>query len=145
VHIIVTQAGAHRWGHGKTSRVHNPKENAMKVTHTIAGGAIALLAVGGFGAFTGLSQAGATTTKAPVAATASATPAVAGPDVEQGGNTQVGDQSAPDTATTPEAPETPETASAAEKPGAPETAGVDADGPGGHTDAPGAAGANTQQ
>ncbi len=116
----------------------------MKITHTIAGGAIALLAVGGFGAFTGLSQAGATT-KAPVAATASATPAVAAPDVEQGGNAQVGDQSAPDTATTPEAPEAPETASAAEKPGAPETAGVDADGPGGHADAPGAAGANTQQ
>lgn len=116
----------------------------MKVTHTIAGGVVALLAVGGFGAATGLSQAGATTVKA------TSSPAVTktvdpGPDVQQGGNTQVGDQNAPDTATTPETPETPETANAAEKPGTPEKAGAEADGPGGHADAPGVAGADTQQ
>ena len=116
----------------------------MKITHTIAGGAVALLAVGGFGAFTGLSQASAAPT---VSAPAVTKTVDAGPDVQQGGNTQQGDQNTPDTATTPESAtgaEAPESATA-EKPGTPEKAGAEADGPGGHEDAPGAAGANTQQ
>ena len=107
----------------------------MKITHTLAGSTVALLAVGGFGAFTGLAQASATTpAKVQVQAPA--------PVVDSGANVQQGDQSTPDTATTAE---TPEKASAAETAGAPEKAGAEADGPGGHTDAPGSAGADTQQ
>ena len=95
----------------------------MKITHTLAGGAVALLAVGGFGAFTGLAQASATPAKVQIQAPA--------PAVDSGANVQQGDQSGPDTATTPETPE---------KDSATEKAGVEADGPGGHQDAPGSAG-----
>jgi len=109
----------------------------MKITHTLAGGAVALLAVGGFGAYTGLAQAGASQTAPNIPQVQTPAPATdTGPDVQQGGNTQDGDQNAPDTAS---AAETPETASAAESPGKPETPGVESDGPGGHQDLPGAA------
>jgi len=105
----------------------------LKITHTLAGGAVALLAVGGFGAFTGLAQASATPAKVQVQAPA--------PAVDSGANVQQGDQSTPDPATA----ETPEKASATEAPGAPEKAGAEADGPGGHQDPAGSAGADTQQ
>lgn len=113
----------------------------MKITHTLAGGAVALLAVGGFGAFTGLAQASATPAKTQIQ--------VPAPAVDAGANVQQGDQNAPDTVTTPEAPETADATDSAETPGAPEKAGAEADGPGGHQDAPGLpgtdAGGDTQQ
>ncbi|GAC1311761.1 MAG: hypothetical protein NVSMB12_00560 [Acidimicrobiales bacterium] len=125
-HTVVTWAGAHPERYGKTSRNSKHKEIHLKITHTLAGGAVALLAVGGFGAFTGLAQASANTpAKVQIQAPA--------PAVDSGANVQEGDQSAPDTATT------------AETPGASEKAGAEADGPGGHEDPPGSAGADTQQ
>ena len=116
------------------SRNAEHKEIHMKITHALAGSAVALLAVGGFGAFTGLAQAGAGPVKAQIQ--------VPAPAVDAGADVQEGDQNAPDAVATPEIPEK---ADASETPGTPEKAGADADGPGGHQDPPGAAGGDTQQ
>jgi len=118
----------------------------MRYTHKLGAGIGALLLTGGIGAVVGLSQAGATPTTTVVTPAAhfssltSTDPgptADPGPDVQQGGNTQVGDQTTPDTpGATAEKPDGAES---------PEKAGTETDGPGGHQDPPGSAGADTQQ
>ncbi|MHB8669203.1 MAG: hypothetical protein ACYDAD_01380 [Acidimicrobiales bacterium] len=112
----------------------------MKYTSKIGAGLGALVLAGGIGALTGLGQAvAATPGTSPLAKVVPASATTdSGPDVQQGGNTQVGDQTGPDAS--PAAGEKPETSGEA-----PESHSAEADGPGGHQDAPGAAGANTQQ